>query len=764
MKGIFLLPRQRLPFFGLLLAALAGILLASSLHWSSLVYFTGTLVFLLPALLLNRGPWIFCSVACGFACVHVWQTGESTSERLAKFVGSDPVLATVTGFVSSGPVAFGPTRERFTLQADQVEIKGIRLNPAAPVAVVMPSPAPGLGDRVRVTGSLATVPPPRNPAEFDAKAWMARKGITCGIEVAAPGDLTIEKAATGFSFQRTADTCRHWMERTLRLGISEDPVVCDLLAGMVLGVVTDVPDSLQEEFRNTGTFHLFAVSGLHVGMVGAILWQILKLARVGRQQAVFVIIPALFFYALLTGWRPGSVRAAVMSGIFLAGMASSRPPVPFNSLCAAAFFILVQSTNEIFNPGFHFSFFVVSAILLFAQPIHAWIRGHCHPDSFVPRQLWTRAQKWAAAAGEELGGLASVSISAWLGSLPMTVAYFHMISLSALPANLVIVPLAFLIMITAFLALGGGIFWGVLAEIFNNANWVFCKLLLAIVHVGTFLPGSYFYVGIPNPAPVTVTVFDFGAGGGAGIESAGKIWLLDCGSKWELNSVILPWLHSRGKSTPDGLILTHGDARHIGGALELIECNPPGVLAESMLGDRSSQRHRLHKRLEELGIPKSLHRPGDVIQISRDATLKILYPPAGILRDLADDKALVVRLDTPNARVLFLSDAGPPTLEWLRQNATSELSADILVKGAHSSGVPMDTAFIDAVRPALLVATGAPFPASERPDPGWISLIQSRGVRVFRQDNSGAVRIELRPTGWHAAGYFDGSQFFRPAK
>ena len=763
MKGIFVLFRQRLPFFGLLIAAVSGILISSAVDWPPAIFFAGSMGFLLAAIFFRRGPWIFVSVACAFGCVHLWQTRESTSYRLATEVGSGRVLVTASGVVTASPVPYGETRERFAVRVEQMEMGGKLLSPSARVSVVMPAPAPARGDRVRLTGSMQAIQAPRNPAEFSAKDWMARKGIACEIVVARESDLVIGEKASGFSIFTTAIRCRQWMEKTLRLGISGDPVVCDLLSGMVLGVIADVPDSLQEEFRNTGTFHLFAVSGLHVGMIGAILWQALKIAGVGRRRAAFVIIPALFFYALLTGWRPSSVRAAVMSAIFLIGITSSRQPVPFNSLCAAAFLILVQWTNEIFNPGFHFSFFVVSAILLFAQPLHVWFRGHCHPDSFVPRQLWTNGQKWAVAAGEELGGLASVSLSAWIGSLPLTLVYFHMVSLSALPENLIIVPLAFLIMITAFLAIIGGVIWGTLAAIFNNANWVFCKLLLGIVHLGAWLPASFFYMGSPAPAPVTVTVFDFGAGGGAGIESEGKIWLLDCGSQRELEGVIVPWLHSRGKSTPDGLILTHGDARHIGAAEGLIERDPPGVLVESVLDDRSPQRHHLHKRMEELRIPKSLHRSGDSIRISGAATLRVLYPPAGILRDVADDKALVLRLDTGHAKILFLSDAGPPTLDWLLKNAASELQADILVKGAHSSGVPMDTAFVDAVQPRLVVSTAARFPASERPDEHGISLIEGRGIRVFRQDLSGAVSIDLHHSGFHADGFFDGSHFSAPS-
>ncbi|MBV5332668.1 ComEC/Rec2 family competence protein, partial [bacterium] len=99
--------------------------------------------------------------------------------------------------------------------------------------------------------------------------------------------------------------------------------------------------------------------------------------------------------------------------------------------CAAGFVILAQATNELFSPGFQLSFAVVAAILLVAQPLQARIRRGLDPDPFLPVALWDRWQKVRHDAGGGLAGLLAVSVAAWLGSLPLTVYYFHMISLSA---------------------------------------------------------------------------------------------------------------------------------------------------------------------------------------------------------------------------------------------------------------------------------------------------------------------------------------------
>ncbi len=751
--------RQRLPFLGLLLAAMAGILAGEFSAAGSAGFFGGAAVALVAWIFLRRSPAIYFAVACGFACAHVWQTRESTAWRLAESVGGGRTLCAATGRIVSDPSPYGKDRVRVVLRAETVEFGGHVFPCAADVLLTLKAPAPGRGDTVRVIGGIEAIPAPRNPAAFDARSWMRTNGITCEIGVASAGDVEILRRARWYYLPAVASRCRAWMERTLRAGIGDDPVVCNLLAGMVLGVTASIPDGLQQEFRNTGTFHLFSVSGLHVGMIGLILWQVLKIAGVSRRWSVVAIIPALLFYALITGWKPSSVRAAEMSSIFLIGLVSSRHPIPFNSLCAAGFLILAGWTGELFNPGFQLSFLVVAAILLLAVPLHHAIRSRVHPDPFVPRQIWTRWQKLGTDSTENLGGLLAVSLAAWVGSLPLTVFYFHMVSLSALPANLVIVPIAFLIMATACLALFGGIFAAPLAAVFNNANLVFTHGLLAVVQLANALPGSHFYVGLPESAPVVVTVFDFGAGGGAAIESGGKIWFIDCGPAWALGGVVAPWLRARGAAAPQGIVISHGDARHIGAAEGMMDLLPAPLLIESVLDDRSPVRGRLHRRLQELGIPKSLHQAGDRIVIGHEVVLKILYPPAGISENVADDKVLVVRLDAGATRVIFLSDAGPSAQDWLVAQSPGELAADILVAGRHRSGVPVSAVFLDAVRPVLMVTTAAAYPATEVPDPEWTAMVERRGIRLFRQDVAGAVRIEISPQGFVARGFSDGSKF-----
>jgi beta-lactamase superfamily II metal-dependent hydrolase len=212
----------------------------------------------------------------------------------------------------------------------------------------------------------------------------------------------------------------------------------------------------------------------------------------------------------------------------------------------------------------------------------------------------------------------------------------------------------------------------------------------------------------------------------------------------------------------DGFILSHGDARRMGGAVDLLGSGAPPLIVDSPLGDRSRSRKQFHEWLQKSGIPKSIHFTGDEIAINHITKWKILHPPLGYSAGLADDKALVVRLDAPRARVLFLSDSGPNTFRSLLQTCPEALASDILVLGHHHSGIPPDTAFIDAVRPSFIVVSRrGEFSGAEPMDPGWVNLLRERGITLLQQDQAGAVLIRSTLTGYEVEGFLSGQKFLK---
>jgi len=262
------------------------------------------------------------------------------------------------------------------------------------------------------------------------------------------------------------------MRNALSRGLDNSPEVQNFLSGIVLGVRHQTPEDIEEPFQQTGTLHLFAVAGLHVGIVAALLWMLAMVARLSRKWATALIIPTLFFYAAVTGLHVSSVRAAVMTSILLGGFFFERKAFLLNSLAAAAFFLLWWDTNELFSVGFQLSFAVVAAIVLFADPLFGFLRRWAEPDSFLPRSLLRGPRHFMHVGLEWLSRGASVSLAAWIGSLPFVLWYFHIVTPVSLLANLVVVPIAFFVLAIALLSLISTPLLSWLAIVFNKCELV----------------------------------------------------------------------------------------------------------------------------------------------------------------------------------------------------------------------------------------------------------------------------------------------------
>ena len=366
---------------------------------------------------------------------------------------------------------------------------------------------------------------------------------------------------------------------------------------------------------------------------------------------------------------------------------------------------------------------------------------------------------------ERLCGGASVSLAAWIGSLPLILWYFHLVTPISLLANLVVVPIAFFVLAVALLSLMTTPLLPWVALVFNNANWTLATLVISIVHLFAQIPGGHFYVGEPDwgdRASAKMTVLDLGAGAAVHVRVNGHDWLIDCGSERSYDRIVRKYLHWAGVNRLTGLVLTHGDSQHIGGVTQLLSDFPRVRLIDNPAPDRSLIHRRLSRivsGLEGRGRKPDELAAGDNFYLSREAIAHVLFPPRGFAGATADDQALVTRLSiAPSTFVLFMSDNGEETERALLSNG-SKLQSDILVKGQHSSGRSGSAPFLDAVRPRLIIATSREFPEHERISEQWAEQLRARGIKLFRQDETGAVELNFSGTEWSARAYLTGEVF-----
>jgi ComEC/Rec2-related protein len=758
------IPRQ--PFVGLALMAVLGIVVADFFPVAASRWWFAAVAFALLAIPLFSWPNLgstYLLVGAGFFLLHNFRKGDTAGLQLAADLSERPRVVNAVGFVISEPKVAPNGFATFLFKLESIEFEG-KSTPTKATVLVRWRGNPEFGDELKMFGIAEPIAPPRNPGEFDMRSYLARQDVRRSLFVRYPEDAVLLRKSAGNPILRAAQKSRAWMQSAICRGLDDSPQVQNFLSGIVLGLRHQTPEDIEEPFQQTGTLHLFAVAGLHVGIVARLLWILAMMARLSRKWATALIIPLLLFYAAVTGLHVSSVRAAVMSSILLGGFFFERKVFALNSLAAAAFFLLCWDTSEFFSTGFQLSFAVVGGIILLADPLSGWLRPIGAPDPFLPRRLVTGLRRTIGVGYEWICRGGSVSLAAWLGSLPLVLWYFHLATPSSLFANLLVVPIAFFILAIALLSLVAAPIASELSLIFNNANWSLAGAVTALVHWFAQLPGSHYYVAEPHWPKrqcARITVLDIGAGAAVHIRASRADWLFDCGSSRDYERVLRPYLHAAGVNRLAGLLLTHGDSLHIGGADALLRDFVPPVLIDNAASDRST----VHRRLREFFSTQRLKlvnlKADENFPVSSDVAGKILFPPADFTGGTADDQTFVVQLSIKTTKILFISDAGYATEKSLLASR-ADLRSDVLIKGQHHSGNSGLDIFLDAVQPRLIVATSRDFPQQERISDEWAERVRARGLKLFRQDDTGAVELEFGEREWQARAYLTG-EIFRSA-
>lgn len=747
---------QRFPFAGLLLAAIVGILLSSWLGPSwMLLAAVGALS--APLLLLRRQGGVCWALTLGlFALMQLWSWGESPARKLAVWLDEHPEEFQVVGVVSGEAKAKSSSSEVSTFPLRLEELRSIHSLDSSesveraqsmertislPVLVQVRwfGVTPQYGDRVSFRALPSRPPPARNPGAMDYRGWLERHGIYTQFRVdpAEPG--VILSSGHGNPLMGWAIEARRRMEAILAVDLGGAPDALSAIKGITLGVTDDSPEGFTDDFRFTGTMHLFSVSGLHVGMLAVIIWFVLRAARLPRVWAVAVTIPVLFFYVAVTGLKAGSIRSATMATVLLIGLALFRKSPMINTLAASAFLQLAFDTNVLFSAGWQFSYTVVFAILVAAAPIERWITSRHAPDPFIPPRLLTRRERLGFDAWRHLAGLAGVSAAAWIGSLIPTIAYFHLISLSAFGANLLAVPLAFVVLSLGALALLSGSVSLWMAGAFNNANWLVTKLLLLVVQVSALMPGGHWFIGAPGKSYPVMTILDLRGASCAVIRHGREFALVDAGRKRDALGTVLPCLESSGANSLRGILITKSDAAHLGGLDQVkreLEVRRVGV-------PPGEGRSPVAKSLFHSGVPLKRLHAGDSWPLVAGVTAEIIDPPPGVAMD-----SLIVQIrfgGTSGLRVLILPRLDPLTLKRLAMIPDESLRSEVILLPLGGSEMSASLQVIRRVAPRLIISTVDGLNRNGVPSSEWKGILAGEGIALIRQDEAGAVSLDSDP-------------------
>ncbi|HXF11297.1 MAG TPA: ComEC/Rec2 family competence protein [Desulfuromonadaceae bacterium] len=726
----------------------------------------------------------------------VFHTTSLSPNDLRVVAGDHPTIATLRGVLVETPKIkiTGRDDEAVERSIAQVRVETISCDgnwhPAfGTVSATTSAPLPECffaGQPVEITGVIMPPPLPIAPGLFDNRAYLADRGIYYEFKVSSTNDWRLLEPAQ--SKAPLTDRFLGWSRRTLAIGLPEDESL-RLLWAMTLDWRTAFTGDIGDPFLRAGTMHLFAIDGLRIALISGILVALLRVLQLSRAWCGLIAVPAIWFYTAATGWESSAVRASVMMTVILGGWAIKRPSDLVNSLAAAAFLILLWDPSQLFEASFQLSFFVMLTIGLLLPRMNEFTDHLFQHDPLLPDDL---VPKWRRAATRLFRIFAryfSLSLAAWIGSIPLSGMYFHLVSPISPFSNLIAIPLGTLALMANLGALICGTWFAWATDLFNNAAWFFMNAMTDVSVWSTKIPGSYFYV--PSPSWISVllyytvlavaltvqwntarrkiigaaTLILITAAYGWGWERSahetevtvlplngghcvfvdapgrGKDWVIDCGNERAVDSTLKPFLRGQGVNTIPRLALTEGTAMNCGGAKLADDLFGVGELWTSPIHFRSSVYNEIVAGFEKSHHPHKFFHDGD-----DDGCWTVLWPDTNHFTR-ADDSALVLCGDFSGSKILLLSDLGRNGQSELLSR-TNGLRADIVVSGLPTEGEPLSDPLLDAIQPKVIVIVDSEYPATRRASQALKDRLAQKNVPVVYTRESGAATIVVDNEGW----------------
>jgi len=394
---------------------------------------------------------------------------------------NDKGTAEIQGVVAEEPDV-GSRSCSLKLSASQISIAGERQVVSGTALIQLPRyPLYHYGDVLQVTGELET---PMPFDDFDYKSYLAQQGIYSVIYYPKVGILD---RGQGFTPLEWLYTLRGRLSDSLAQALPEPQG--SLAQGILLGIRANIPDSLEQAFSRTGTAHILAISGLHVGIViGMVL--IFGILLFGRRRSIYIwlALVTIWLYALLTGMHAPVVRAAIMGSLFLIAEYLGRQRNAITALAFAAALMVGVQPQILWSVSFQLSFLAMAGLILLFPHFQAWGRRGIRAISGDRESLTT--------AGNLVSDGFALSLAAIVATWPLIAYNFEVVSLVGLPATFFSLPALPAIIVTTALVAFAGLFAPLLAQMLGWLAWLFLSYLILVVQAFDALPFSSFQVAV----------------------------------------------------------------------------------------------------------------------------------------------------------------------------------------------------------------------------------------------------------------------------
>ena len=699
------------------------------------------------AVVLRAWPVVMLAVGFGSAWLAV---SQRLDERL------EPRLEGKTLSIR-GSVASVPQTRREGVRFRFATEPSAGLPPLVELTWYEPAWRPRPAERLQLEVRLRRPRGFANPGGFDAEARMLREAI------GATGYVR-EARSEGRGWR---DVARHpvLVARGAAYDAIRDALGDRPATGIVAGLAVGLQDALsREQWRDlarSGTSHLMAISGMHIGMLAAMAaWLAMQVARwrqrrgargAARDLAVVAGTVTAMVYALLAGWSVPTQRTVLMIALVALALRLRRRLGGADALALGVLAVLALDPLAPLAIGFWLSFVAV-AVILFAGS------GFLHRPTVA-------------------GAFTQVQLAVTVGLVPVLAGGFGSVSLVSAFVNVVAIPLYTIVIVPAVLLgtavacalpkVGQGVLepvawlieftWPLIAasSALPLATWGlaalpwpgFLALALGALAALAPLPTAGRLAGLamvvaccawrsepPGPGEARVTVLDVGQGLAAVVQTRGHVLVYDTGPMFRSGTdtgqlVVEPFLRSRGLRHVDVLVASHDDDDHVGGAASLTKL----IAVDRLVASGAS--------LDLLGVVESC-------RAGREWTwdgvrFEWLHPVDPLLaRD--NDRSCVLAVRAGGRGVLLAGDAERSAeAEMLERGRIAAM--DVVVVPHHGSRTSSSDAFVAALRPRWAVVSAGHRNRWGFPAAPVVARWEAVGAEVLRTADSGAIDFELRP-------------------
>jgi len=614
-----------------------------------------------------------------------------------------------------------------------------------------------VGDKWQLTVRLKPTRNYYNPGSLEYAGILLQQGIlSTGYVRKSDNNKLVIRDFLNYPIQRL----RQHIRRLLTTHLSQQSME-PILRGLVIGDRSDVDAQSWSMLRNTGTIHLLAISGLHIGLMAGMgfivfrrLWSLSArcccVMAAPRAAAVFAWMLALI-YAGLAGFSLPTQRALIMLSVVLLAVFMQRQTRPENVFCMALLAILIFDPFAVLSVGFWLSFIAIALIYI--------LLATCS-------QHHSRWYQWA-----RIQILISITL------MPVLIYFFQqapglspVANIIAVPfVSIVILPIALIGVICLLIQVNTGI-W--VLEITTNLLELLWQLLnrfaaiefsVLSVAVSSVIPVLLAVAGLlvlllprgipakwlgiilclplvfssddkPGQGNVFLSVLDVGQGLATVIQTKQHVLVFDAGPRYSdkldaARAVINPFLLSRTIRNIDAVVISHGDNDHIGGAKSLLDNRNVGVLYTSVpaqLSEYASNRCQAGTNWEWDGV-----------------WFEFLYPDSDDYLSGSSENNLscVLQIRTINQHILLTGDIEKQAESKLIRRYKKTLQSDILVVPHHGSNTSSTRVFLATINPELAIFPVGWLNRFDLPSDKVIKRYQDLGIDMLSTGHNGAVLL-----------------------